>query len=128
LGRTPLSFAAENGSETIVKLLFDTSQVDPDSKSAPRLTPLSSAGMNGSEAIVKLLLDTGRVDLDTKVNGRGWKRRWTPLSFVAKRGFETVVKLPLDDSDSKDYQGQTPWPLEAHKGSEAAVKPLLDTG
>jgi hypothetical protein len=100
-GRTPLSWAAENGREAIVKQLLDTGKVDVDSKDNSGQTPLSWAAENGHEAIVKQLLDTGKVDVDSKDNsGR------TPLSWAAEEGEEAIVKQLLDtgkvDVDSKD--------------------------
>jgi len=87
-GRTPLSWAAENGHETVVKLLVGTGTVDPDSKSSSGRTPLSWAAENGHETVVKLLLDTGTVDPNSKSSSGQ-----TPLSWAAKNGHDNVVNL-----------------------------------
>ncbi|KAH6883905.1 ankyrin repeat-containing domain protein [Thelonectria olida] len=86
--QTPLSLAAENGHEAIVKLLLDTGNADVNAKDADGLTPLSLVARNGHEAIVKLLLDTGNADANVKNEyGR------TPLSLAARNGHEGIVKL-----------------------------------
>jgi ankyrin repeat protein len=53
---TPLSWAAANGLEELVKLLLATNGVDPDSKNDGAGTPLLWAATNGHEVVVKLLL------------------------------------------------------------------------
>jgi ankyrin repeat protein len=58
-GQTPLSWAACNGHEAIVKLLLATGKAEIDSKDKNGRTPLSWAEENGYEAVVKLLLDAG---------------------------------------------------------------------
>jgi ankyrin repeat protein len=76
---TPLSWAAQNGHEGIMRLLLETGEVDADSKDKYSWTRLSHATQNGHESIVKLLLDTGKIDADSKdVSSR------TPLSYQYK--------------------------------------------
>jgi hypothetical protein len=90
-GRTPLSYAAENGYEAIVKLLLAIEGVDADSKTTGAYnagrTPLSFAAERGHEAVVKLLLGKG-VNIDSKdYSGR------TPMSFATLYRQEAVVKV-----------------------------------
>ncbi|GKU07361.1 unnamed protein product, partial [Fusarium langsethiae] len=128
-GQTPLSWAAENGHEAVVKMLLDTDKVNVDATDTKYgRTPLSWAAQNGHEAVVKMLLDTGKVDVDVRnKNGR------TPLSWAAENGHEAVVKMLLDtgkvDVDATDTEyGQTPLSWAAGRRHEAVVKMLLDTG
>jgi ankyrin repeat protein len=65
-GQTPLSWAARNGHETIVKLLFKTGKIDVDSKNGSGQTPLSRAAEKGHEAVVKLLQSFIATQLVTK--------------------------------------------------------------
>jgi ankyrin repeat protein len=120
-GRTPLSFAAQNGYLAIVKLLL-VRDVDPDSKDIYGGIPLSLAAVEEHEAIVQLLLARD-VDPDSKdTDGR------TPLSFAASNGDEAIIKLLLArdvDPDSKDTDGWTPLSFAALNGHEAILKLLL---
>ncbi|KAF2175872.1 hypothetical protein K469DRAFT_763229 [Zopfia rhizophila CBS 207.26] len=65
-GRTPLSWAAENGHEVVVKLLLATERVDLDSKDKDGQTPLWRAAEKGHEAVVELLLARRDVDVNSK--------------------------------------------------------------
>jgi ankyrin repeat protein len=123
-GWTPLSWAAGNGHEAVVKLLLAEDGVNPDFKDNIGQTPLSWAAKNGHEAVVKLLLAENGINPDFKdIIGQ------TPLSWAAKNGHETVVKLLLAEDgvnpDFKDNIGQTPLSWAAKNGHEAVVKLLL---
>jgi hypothetical protein len=65
-GQTPLSWAAGNGHQTVVKLLQNTDKVKVNLKDIEWRTPLSRAAENGHGAVVRLLLDTGKVMVNSK--------------------------------------------------------------
>ena len=125
-GQTPLSWAAGEGYEAVVKLLVDTGKVDVGSSDRGGRTPLLWAAAGGHEAVVKLLVDTGKVKVDSK-DGAGQ----TPLSWAAAGGYEAVVKLLVNtgkvDVDSENMYGQTPLSWAAREGYDAVVKLLVDT-
>lgn len=65
-GRTPLSFAAQNGHNSTIKLLVGTGKVEYDLRDNSGRTPLSFAAENGHDSTIELLLGTGRVEYDSK--------------------------------------------------------------
>lgn len=97
-GKTPLLFAVENmgvsESESIIRLLLERSDVDPDSKDSDGKTPLSLIVAVGQESIARLLLERSDVEPGSKDQyGR------TPLSFAAFYGNENIVSLLLGRKD-----------------------------
>ncbi|OBT64449.1 hypothetical protein VE03_05766 [Pseudogymnoascus sp. 23342-1-I1] len=125
-GWTPLSLAARDGHEAVLKSLLDSDIVDTDSKNWEGRTPLSWAAENGHHAVVKLLLDSNIVDTNSKDRlGR------TPLSWAAGNGHETVVKRLLAKGaklEVEDGCEQTPLSRAAEYGHKAAVALLLYEG
>ncbi|KAI9779019.1 MAG: hypothetical protein M1816_003779 [Peltula sp. TS41687] len=125
-GRTPLSLAAKQGHEAIVKLLTDRNDVDVNSKGSSGTTPLSLAAWQGHEAVVKLLIDRNDIDVNSKNNMSGK----TPLSLAAEGGYKSLVKLLIDRNDidvnSKNNWGKTSLLVAAKQGHEAVVKLLID--
>jgi hypothetical protein len=80
-GQTPLSRAAWERHEAVVRLL-----VEADSKDKDGRTPLLLAAGGGHEAVVRLLVERDDVEADSKDKyGR------TPLLWAAERGREAVV-------------------------------------
>ncbi|KAJ5213561.1 hypothetical protein N7449_000730 [Penicillium cf. viridicatum] len=114
-GRTPLSWAAENGYDAVVKQLLEA-DVDVDAKDNNGRTPLSWAAGNGHDAVVKQLLEAD-VDVDPK---DGYAR--TSLSPI-----QQLLETGKVDSDAKDNSGQAPLSWPAQEG-RTAVKLLLETG
>ena len=55
-GRTPLSWAAQNRHEAVVKLLVERDDVEANSKDKYGQTPLSRAAWNRQDAVVKRLV------------------------------------------------------------------------
>ena len=93
-GRTPLSLAARNGHEAVVKFLLERGSVATNSEDSHGQTPLIWAAKNGHETVVKLLLERD----DVAVNSRDLDFR-TPLSWAAEEGHEAIVKLLLERGD-----------------------------
>ena len=123
-GQTPLSLAAENGHEAVVKLLLAEDGVDINSKDRYGWTPLSWAVKYKYEVVIKLLLAKDGVDINAK-DGLGR----TPLSLAAGNGHAAVIKLLLAeegvDINSKSSDSRTPLLLAIENKHEAAVKLLL---
>jgi hypothetical protein len=64
--RTPVWWAAQNGSVAVVRLLLARDGVDPDFKDKDGRTLLWWAARNGREEVVKMLLAKSGVDPDSK--------------------------------------------------------------
>jgi hypothetical protein len=70
-GRTPLSWAAGNGHDGVVRLLAVRDNVEVNSKDNNGLTPLLWAAGHGHEAVVRLLVARDDVDVNMRnSNGR----------------------------------------------------------
>ena len=124
-GNTPLSWAAWNGHEGVVKIQLAQGGVNPDKPNKEGRTPLGCAAWNRHEGVVKILLERDDVNPD-KPDEAGW----TLLSHAAHGGDEGVVKILLRqgdvDPDKPDKGGRTPLSLAAAEGHEGVVKILLE--
>ena len=59
---TPLTWAARNGHEEVVKILLGCEEVNPDKADYFGETPLSQAARKGHEGVVKILLEREEVN------------------------------------------------------------------
>ena len=124
-GRTPLTWAARNGREGVVKLLLERENVDPNLVDTNGNGPLGCAAANGHEGVVKLLLKRENVDPNfADTNGNG------PLGWATVSGHEGVVKLLLErenvDPNRRNKNGRAPLACAAIKRHEGVVKLLLE--
>ncbi|KAL9074029.1 MAG: hypothetical protein Q9157_004538 [Trypethelium eluteriae] len=122
--RTPMSYAAEGGHETVVKLLVDAG-ADVNAKGGWYGNALQAASLHGYEAVVKLLLEKG-----ADVNIQGGKYG-DALQAGSRNGHEVVVKLLLDAGADVNAQGgehSNALQVASLWGHEAVVKLLLDAG
>ncbi|EHK16458.1 uncharacterized protein TRIVIDRAFT_227323 [Trichoderma virens Gv29-8] len=135
-GRTPLSYAAENGNESVARLLLATGRVSINYKDRDEETPLSRSLKNGHEAMVKLLLAQNGIDPNPKrLSGTDfYGQDRTPLSFAAESGNTAAVKkllatkgvdINIKARTSYGDHGRTPLSYAAGEGHEEVVKLLL---
>ncbi|KAK4196139.1 ankyrin repeat-containing domain protein [Triangularia verruculosa] len=126
-GRTPLSWAAGSGAESVVQLLVNKLEdqntvgvADTDGR-----TPLHWAAQSGNPQSIKALLACG-----INVDSRDISER-TPLSIAAAKGHFRAVKSLLEigaANDSEDLAKRTPLSLAAEGGYENCVQLLLEQG
>ncbi|GIC93698.1 Pfs, NACHT and Ankyrin domain protein [Aspergillus udagawae] len=122
--RTPLSWAAQEGRISIIKLLLQT-ETTVDDMDAKGRTPLSRASENGHEAVAELLIGNG-ADVNARDN-----KGWTPLLHALENGHEAVAELVIGngaDVHVHDHTGRTPLLHASEKGYEAISKLLIDRG
>jgi len=123
-GKTPLTWAAEYGRDSVVKLLLGRKDVSPDRSDNDGRTPLSWAAEYGRDGVVKLLLEQEDVSPDRPDNDGA-----APLAWAAINGRDGVVKLLLGQEDVNpdrpDNHDQTPLAWAAMYGHNGVVKLLL---
>ncbi|KAF3058835.1 Ankyrin repeat domain-containing protein 50 [Trichoderma lentiforme] len=124
-GRTPLNYAASNGSEDCLRALLSCG-AHIEAADENGLTPLLYTVRGSHEAAIRLLLDQGAQTEAAYKNSR------TPLSYAADwNGNEAIVRLLLDRGaqiEAADKDGRTPLSYAAGAGNEAIVRLLLDRG
>ena len=124
-GLTPLSWAAREGHEAVVRLLVKKDNIDINAKDNEGRTPLILAAYNGHEAVVRLLIERDDIDINVKDD-----EGVTPFIWAACNGHEAVVRLLIgrDDIDinAKTRRGKTPLMWAAYNGHEAVVRLLIE--
>ncbi|KFX86530.1 hypothetical protein O988_09522, partial [Pseudogymnoascus sp. VKM F-3808] len=123
---TPLSWAAQKGHKSIVKLLMEKGAEVDTKDTKYGLTPLSWAALSGHGTVVELLMEKGA---DVVAEDRDFGQ--TPLFWALENGHEAVVKLLLEKGakvDTKTYSGWTLLLFAKDNGDEAVVKLLMQKG
>lgn len=125
-GQTPLSYAAENGHETLVRILCEKGvEMDSQDTRCGR-SALSWAAVHGHEEVVKILLESG-----VNVECKDTKYGRTPLFWAVDRGHQRVIRRLLEngaDVECKDRGSRTPLAWAAFNGLQHVVEILLANG
>ncbi|KAK4656128.1 hypothetical protein QC762_0057190 [Podospora pseudocomata] len=123
-GRTPLSWAAQEGRLSIVKLLIQGG-ADPDKVDGRGYRPLYRALENGREAIARLLIDNG-ADIEAQDSSGS-----TALILALQYSHEAIARLLIDngaDIKARSNHGSTALILASQNGYEAIARLLIDHG
>ncbi|KAF5606298.1 ankyrin repeat [Fusarium subglutinans] len=130
--RTPLSYAAEQGYETVIEVLINNG-ADKDSRGTDKFqhegrTPLSFAAEKGHEAAVLTLIN--REACLHLACGTVFEGGWTPLSYATRCGHKAVVKLLLESGAELEFDnsGRTALSHAAEKGHEDIASLFLQRG
>ena len=124
-GRTPLSWAATKGHESVVKMLLEREDVNPDQPDIESgRTPLSWAAGNGHEGVVKILLardDVNPYQPDTEYG-------LTSSSWAIQNGHDGVVIILSERGTSAllDNKNQNPLPLALPQGPPGVASILVE--
>ncbi|OBT88682.1 hypothetical protein VE02_03248 [Pseudogymnoascus sp. 03VT05] len=122
VGRTPISYAAENGQERGLQSLIEHG-ANVDSQDRAGRTPISYAAGNGHSRCLQLLVQKGANANSKDKAGR------TPLSYAAENGQESTIERLLERKDvefnSEDTTGRTPLSYAAEDGNHRNVGVLL---
>ncbi|CAG9948631.1 unnamed protein product [Clonostachys rosea f. rosea IK726] len=121
---TLLCAAAGLGSASVVRMLLQRSDIDPNFRAQEKhTTPLALAVLRGHTEVVGLLLE--REDIDPNIPARDWR----PLERAVRKGHEAIVRLLLMRQDLNPNSHDTPFtPLgaAARLGMKNIVRMLLE--
>ncbi|KAF4884398.1 putative ankyrin repeat protein [Colletotrichum fructicola] len=123
-GRTPLSWAAQDGRLSIVQALVQGG-ADTDEADRKGSRPLLRALQNGHEAVARLLMEKG-ADINTTD-----KDGWTALMWASQNGHEAVARLLIEkgaDINAQNNVGRTALMLALQNGHEAVARLLIEKG
>ena len=95
-GHSPLSYAAEEGHEPVVKILVMWDDIEVNTKDDHGCLPLSYAAEHVNQAVVKILVTWDDVEVDTKDHhGR------SSLSYAAEHGIRQWWRSLLRGTTSR---------------------------
>ena len=120
-GRTPLSWAAQEGRDFIVQRLLQDG-VPIDEIDPAGCTPLSRALQNGHEAVARLLIEKGADVNDSRIKGQ------LPLLLASQYGYKTVARLLIEKGAEVNIAGNTPLSLALENGHETVARLLIEKG
>jgi ankyrin repeat protein len=122
--RTPLSWAAFNGSARLTRWICTMYEVDPNALDIRSRTPLSLAVENKHTHIVEFLLGQEACKPNLP-DSRGQ----TPLHLAIANGSKDIVRILLErwdvDPNLRDLEGTTPLGLAASNGWSEYAEMLL---
>lgn len=99
-GQTPLSLAAFEGYESVVKILLEREDLDLNFRDQDGRTPLMSAVQGNHAEIVKMLVKYEAVE----INARDPVTHHTPLSLAALKGYGIIAKILLGRNIKTEYR------------------------
>lgn len=121
-GRTPLSWAAQEGKLGLAKAL---AQADLNARDRDGFTPLSRAVGNGHEDRVKLIITRGANPNNPDSDGS------TALGWGSEEGHESIVQVLLEAGahvNAPDVIGWTALMIASQTGHESIVRRLIEAG